>query len=236
MKHPPELLLTCEHAGNSVPDEYLHLFAGRDRLLATHRGYDRGTAEISQYLADQLQVPLLYATTTRLLVDLNRSLNHPQLLSPITSTLDKSARERLLAQHYHPYRQRVLEWIRRQVAQRRPVLHVSVHSFTPVRRGQVRRADIGLLYDPARRWERSVSHRWQRLLRATAPSLVVRRNYPYRGAADGHTTALRRRFADRWYAGIELEVNQRWVLRPGWEKFKHQIFTTLAALIGSMRR
>ena len=236
MKHSPELLLTCEHAGNSVPEEYRHLFAGRDRLLATHRGYDRGTAELSQYLAAQLQAPLLCATTTRLLVDLNRSLGHPQLLSPITSTLDKAARERLLAQHYHPYRQRVLEWIRRRVAQRRPVLHVSLHSFTPVRRGQVRHADVGLLYDPVRRWEKAVSLRWQRLLRAAAPALIVRRNYPYRGAADGQTTALRRHFADRWYAGIELEVNQRWVLRPGWEELKHSIFTSLAAVIGCMQR
>jgi hypothetical protein len=33
----------------------------------------------------------------------------------------------------------------------------------------------------------------------------VRRNYPYKGIADGHVTALRRTFGPR-YSGIELEV------------------------------
>jgi hypothetical protein len=36
----------------------------------------------------------------------------------------------------------------------------------------------------------------------------VRRNYPYRGTADGFTTYLRRQFSARKYLGIELEVNQ----------------------------
>ena len=36
----------------------------------------------------------------------------------------------------------------------------------------------------------------------------VRRNYPYRGAADGLTTALRRLFKPKDYLGLEIEINQ----------------------------
>lgn len=230
-----QLLLTCEHAGNTVPREYQHLFAGRQRLLASHRGYDRGTAELAQSMAAQLHVPLLSATTTRLLVDLNRSPGHPQLFSPFTCKLDDGARLRLLRDYYYPYRRRVAQWIRRRVERGVAVLHVSVHSFTPVRHGQVRRADVGLLYDPARPWEQALCAQWQRLLQHAAPALVVRRNYPYRGAADGQTTALRREFAGNWYAGIELEINQRWVRRPGWKAFQLQITDTLADLLSRER-
>jgi hypothetical protein len=35
----------------------------------------------------------------------------------------------------------------------------------------------------------------------------VRRNYPYRGAADGLTTSLRRKLNTPRYLGIEIEVN-----------------------------
>ena len=34
----PTLLLTCEHGGNRVPEEFRALFAGQETLLAGHRG------------------------------------------------------------------------------------------------------------------------------------------------------------------------------------------------------
>jgi predicted N-formylglutamate amidohydrolase len=99
------------------------------------------------------------------------------------------------------------------------VLHLSVHSFTPKLNGEVRNADVGILYDPRRLAEREVCTRWKgTLLALTATShdngyklqsdCRIRMNYPYRGASDGLTTALRRVFPARDYLGIELEVNQ----------------------------
>src|SRR5436305_13375521 len=37
-----ELLITCEHGGNAVPERYRGAFAGAARALASHRGYDPG--------------------------------------------------------------------------------------------------------------------------------------------------------------------------------------------------
>jgi predicted N-formylglutamate amidohydrolase len=88
------------------------------------------------------------------------------------------------------------------------VLHVAVHSFTPVLHGEVRNADVGLLYGSGRPREARTCRRWQAELRRLDPALRVRRNYPYRGEADGLPTWLRRRFPDARYAGVELELNQ----------------------------
>ena len=41
------------------------------------------------------------------------------------------------------------------------------------------------------------------------PEFALRRNSPYRGTADGLTTALRRRYPANRYIGIEVEMNQR---------------------------
>jgi predicted N-formylglutamate amidohydrolase len=49
-------------------------------------------------------------------------------------------------------------------------------------------------------------------MRNIDPGLAIMMNYPYRGVADGHTTALRRRFGDRGYLGLELEINQNLVM------------------------
>jgi predicted N-formylglutamate amidohydrolase len=56
--------------------------------------------------------------------------------------------------------------------------------------------------------ERDFCLRWQAALRMLAPQLRVRRNYPYKGVADGLPTWLRHRFVDASYVGVELEINQ----------------------------
>ena len=95
------------------------------------------------------------------------------------------------------------------------MLHLAVHSFTPVLGGVTRRADLALLYDPARASERTLCQRWQAALKAASAGFVVRRNYPYRGASDGLTKSLRGLHPASGYAGIEIEMNQRLFEAPG---------------------
>ena len=90
-----------------------------------------------------------------------------------------------------------------------PVVHLGVHSFAPHLAGVRRDFEVGLLYDPSRTAERLLAKSWQKRLREFAPELHVRRNAPYRGDADGLTTALRRDLSSREYLGLELELNQR---------------------------
>ncbi|HVS10859.1 MAG TPA: N-formylglutamate amidohydrolase [Planctomycetota bacterium] len=203
-----ELLLTCEHGGHSVPARWRPLFRGQRRLLASHRGWDIGALRVARALARRLDVPLVASTTTRLLVDLNRSLGHRKLLSELTRGLPREERARLIERHWRPHRAEVERRCERSIAAGRRVLHVAVHSFTPVLDGQVREVDVGLLYDPARALERRIGRAMQRELARALPKLRVRRNQPYHGTSDGLTTHLRRRFDAGAYAGIELELNQ----------------------------
>ena len=202
------LLLTCEHGGNTVPAAYRALFRGHRRLVASHRGLDIGARFAARYLQRRLQIPLICATVTRLLVDLNRSVGHPGLFSELTRGLTRAERLEVLERHYHPYRNRVASWIAARVAAGDRVLHVSVHSFTPVLGGRRGECDVGLLYDPGSRDETRLCAEWQSALRGCASRWRVRRNYPYRGTTDGHVVALRRRFGPARYSGIELEINQ----------------------------
>ncbi len=219
------LLITCEHGGNEVPEEYASLFRGARRILASHRGFDAGALELAQALAGRLEAQRVFATTTRLLVDLNRSPGHRRLFSEFSRGLDTSAKDAILAKYYTPYRQQVEALVAQAVGHVDRVLHLSVHSFTPILDGEVRHADLGLLYDPSRRREAEFCGRWQETLRMLQPGLRVRRNYPYRGVSDGLVTSLRRRFGAKQYVGIELEVNQRWPLgaRQAWCKLQQTL-------------
>jgi len=119
----------------------------------------------------------------------------------------------------------------------REVLHLSVHSFTPVLNGKARTAELGLLFDPSRTPEAEFCQEWQRQFRETHPDWRVRRNYPYRGTDDGLTTALRKRFLPETYLGIELEVTQAWPLgdTANWKLRQHQLVQSLDLMLSGQR-
>jgi predicted N-formylglutamate amidohydrolase len=204
-------LITCEHGGNRIPADYRQLFQGQRALLDSHRGYDAGALVLAKELAGSCRAPLVASTTSRLLIDLNRSVGHQALFSAATRATPAETRARIVDEHYRPYRKQVESIVEQAVSLAQRVVHISSHSFTPELDGTVRLADVGLLYDPRRLGEVEVCARWRDSLATLAPELRVRRNYPYAGKGDGLTSHLRKRFTESQYVGIELEINQRLV-------------------------
>jgi predicted N-formylglutamate amidohydrolase len=186
---------------------------------------------MARALAMAFRAPLVTSTTSRLLVDLNRSIGHPQLFSPATRSAPVKLRTKIVEQHYRPYRVQVERLVRQSVSRGRRVIHISAHSFTPELDGKVRLADVGLLYHPSRRGETELCARWKASLATFAPELRVRRNYPYAGRGDGLTSHLRLRFPSNAYVGIELEINQSIVLAASrrWAALRRALIDSLHA-------
>ncbi|MCX2741882.1 N-formylglutamate amidohydrolase [Pontibacter anaerobius] len=232
-----KLLITCEHGGNKIPAVYAGLFNTEQELLQSHRGYDIGALELYDKLKS-LADKSFSSSTSRLLVELNRSVHHKSLFSFVTDSLPEKEKEQVLQKHYYPYRERVEELISDLTMIGHQVLHIAVHSFTPVLDGKERQADIGLLYDPKRPGERNFCRAWKKALLEKQPELTVRFNYPYLGIADGFPTYLRRRFSDGQYMGIELEVNQKFALQGGdqWQALQQTAKKSLENVVLSSRR
>jgi predicted N-formylglutamate amidohydrolase len=232
--HPDRLILTCEHAGNVVPERYRPLFGGMvEHLLPTHRGWDPGALLLAHEMAERFAAPLYFEETTRLLVDLNRSVGNPELHSEASRHLTLQERREILDVYYHPHRQKVDAAVAEAVRAGDRVIHLASHSFTPELNGHVRTADIGMLYDPGRPGEVAFASAWLRALKAADPQLRLRRNYPYLGKSDGVTMALRRKHPPERYVGLELEVNQRYVEAggPAWAKIRRTLVETLGTAL-----
>lgn len=227
------VVISCEHGGYQVPPELAERIIIAPRVLTSHRGYDSGSREIALALAEHRGAAVILGSISRLVVDLNRSESSSGIFSSYSKALTETARQEILQQYYRPYRARVRAAIETQLAAGADVLHVSVHTFTPVLRGDRRSADIGLLYDPDRPQEKRLAEAWAASLQKLVPRLEVKMNYPYLGTDDGHTTQLRTCFADPQYAGIELEVNQKWV-RGSSDRFTHLRTTISQALAEAM--
>lgn len=204
-----KLILTCEHGGNRVPKDLAKVFKTARQSLDSHRGWDIGALIIARGLHDRLKAPLISSDISRLVVDLNRSIGHKGLFSEWTAHLPVEKRENILSLHYHPYRKSVERLIHSSIKRYRHVLHLSIHSFTPVLHRTSRNCEIGLLYDPSRPLERSFARKLKENLAINLPDLRVRFNYPYRGTADGFTTHLRKTHSATSYSGVEIELNQK---------------------------
>lgn len=208
MTKPISLLISCEHAVNTVPAAYLDLFKGHEHILQTHHGIDLGAIEIAKHLNQVFACSYTQAAVSRLLIDCNRSLAHAQCFSEFTHNLPVEEKQHLIDHYYLPFRQQTENLIKAQVDSGCQVLHLSIHSFTPELDGVVRNAGIGLLYDHARHGEQEVARIWRSLLLQQTPTYRVRMNYPYHGNSDGFTTAMRKRYTEHDYLGFEVESNQ----------------------------
>ena len=100
-------------------------------------------------------------------------------------------------------------------------------------KGKRRDVDIGLLHDPRRPAEAAACRRWRAELARLEPALRIRLNRPYRGWTDGLCTTLRSRFPWGRYAGIELEVNQRFPLGDAgrWRRLQGSLIASLRAAL-----
>lgn len=224
------LFLTCEHAGNEIPEKYEEYFSKAGEVLETHRGYDPGALDLLKHLSPMAIFSQEYMIS-RLLIEPNRSLGHPQLFSEFTVQLPEAQKEELLREYYLPYRNFVEGRVADSISEGKEIVHISVHTFTPELNGELRDADIGLLYDPVRKAEEEFCQEFKNQIFRQNSDLKTRFNYPYLGVDDGFTTYLRQRFPDH-YVGIELEVNQKYVQENKMEKrLKNDIFEALSKVL-----
>jgi predicted N-formylglutamate amidohydrolase len=219
-----KVIITCEHGGNEVPSYLQGVFEDAGEILRSHRGWDPGALDLGRNLALETDSPFFYSELSRLVIEKNRSLHHTSLVSEYTKVLSKEDKQLLIEKYYTPYRSEIENQIANLLAEKHEVLHLSIHTFTPTLGGIERRADIGLLFDPARKQEKGFCEKWRMNIHTIAPNLKVRFNFPYLGTADGFTSFLRKKHHNG-YAGIEIEVNQKYVDSKG--KFLNQGLKTI---------
>ncbi len=202
-----KLIITCEHAFPFIPEEFNILFEDDPTILKTHEAYDPGAFEVFKEI-EPIADFSSYQQISRLIIETNRSLHHRSLFSRFSEKLPKEIKQKLITNYYQPYREQVEKRIGSFLLQQKKVLHLSIHSFTPVLSGEERNCDIGLLYDPRRSSEKTWARDFKNEFCRNYQDMKVRLNYPYLGKADGFTTYLRKKFPED-YLGIEIEFNQK---------------------------
>lgn len=201
------LFLVCEHAGRKIPKLLGSLGLAAEEL-ERHIAYDIGAEQVARGLAKRLDAPLVLQRYSRLVYDCNRPPQANSAIPELSELTEIPGNRRLIESQkrqraeeiYVPFHARVGELIEARLRNGKPVIFITIHSFTPVFKGFARSLDVGLLFDGDRRFTDLITP----LLRA-AGRIDVRHNEPY-GPADGvcHTLNVHAGVRGLPYSMIEI--------------------------------
>lgn len=201
------ILLICEHASNHLPARYGTLGLNPEQL-ESHIAWDPGALGVAQALSRLLDAPLIHASVSRLVLDLNRDPSAPDSIwtlserTAIPGNLDLATEERAfrVREVYHAFHDAVDEFADARKAAGQLDAVVSIHSFTPVYRDVPRPWQIGLIFNEDERFARSVEAGLKQ-----DPSLNVGMNEPY-SPADRVFHTLERHAERRGLAPLMIEI------------------------------
>jgi len=155
--------LTCEHAGKRIPERLGDLgLDGKD--CNRHIAWDIGAESVARRLSDLLDAPLVLQTYSRLVIDCNRDPRAPDSITTLSEDTVIPGNRGLTPDHanarieevFRPYHECIVESLDRRNAAGQLSMLVSIHSFTPVFRGDRRPWHVGVLYNRDARLARTV--------------------------------------------------------------------------------
>lgn len=200
----PSLILTCEHAGNQIPTRYRSFFADAEVSYSTQGWYD-GARVVTVSLAESLGVSCFLHETSPFLVDINHTLGKSQLFSKLSQSFGDEDKQLLLDKYYFPYRLRVENAI---AAAPKPVLHISIGTFSPNEASDISTSNVSLFIDAARELERTTAARLIKSVEQSFENLQLKKEEVKAESHDSFVSYLRTRFLADEYIGIEVKINQ----------------------------
>ena len=201
-------VLTCDHASNFIAPSYNGLGLGNEDLN-DHIAWDPGALPLACALGDRLKAPVVAAGASRLLIDVNRSLDAEDLIPrcsggreiPGNRHVDAGERQRRIDGIYAPFHAAVHAQIARHGRAGKAFAVIAVHSFTPVYMGRRRDVQIGILHAEA---DAPLARRVREEIAALS-GYDVRLNEPY-GPEDGVLHTLSFHAVSRGLPAVMIEV------------------------------
>ena len=203
------ILILCDHASRRVP-RVLGDLGVEPTAFERHVAWDVGAAGVARRLAASFDAPLVMAGYSRLVIDLNRALDHPDsipvlsedVVVPGNRGLSPDDRLARVAALFEPYHEAVASALETMLERGDVPVVVSVHSFTPVYAKLARPWHCGVLWD---RDPRLADPLIARL--AAAGDVLIGDNEPYSGG-DGTGYTVHSHAAAQGLPHVTLEIRQ----------------------------
>ena len=184
MPRSVKLLIVADHASNYIPKNYNNLGLTKKEIL-THKAYDPGVRDLAINLSKKLNSQLVLGQYSRLLIDCNRDVDDPTLISVISDRklilgnikITKQERVNRINKIYNPYHEK----IKKKILEKKINVIISLHSFNPIFKGKKRFLKYGILSNQDRRLSDLILNELKK------KKNIVGDNKPYKGSLIGDT-------------------------------------------------
>lgn len=174
-------LLVADHAGDGVPAALADLGLA-PAAFRQHIAVDIGVRALITALSQRLDAVAVLANYSRLVIDLNRTLDSSTCVPSVSDgwtipgneALSESDREARTTQIFAPYHEALRARLETLETQHTVAGIIAIHSFTPIMGGQRRPWHVGVLWNADERLTRQALHDL-----GQQPGLVVGDNEPY---------------------------------------------------------
>lgn len=205
------MLLLCDHASPEVPRS-LGGLGLKSESFKRHIAYDIGAKAVATQLSMELDATLILAGYSRLVIDLNRSINHPGSIVekidktpiPANKDLPRTERNKRIEEIFTPYHKGIDQELKRLQRRGTPPIILSIHSFSPDYGETPRPWDIGVL------WNRDYRFATPLIKMLESAGLNVGDNEPYSGKHLAYT--IDRHAGSAGLANCAIEINQKQIL------------------------
>lgn len=210
-----DVVLLCEHASNHIPAHYRGLGLSLEHQQR-HIAWDMGALAVAMALSGMLDAPLVHATYSRLLLDLNRPIDADDSIVvhsedtaiPGNRSLEPSELELRASTIYHPFHNAVTALIDARMANGKASAVLSIHSFTPSYHGVARPWHVGVLAEHDRRLADDLLRTF-----GADPALCVGNNQPY-APINGVYHSMNRHGQQRGLACAMIELRNDLIAHP----------------------
>jgi predicted N-formylglutamate amidohydrolase len=145
--------LVSDHAGRQIP-ALLRNLGLPESELARHIAWDPGIAPVTRQMAGMLDATAILQLYSRLVIDCNRPIGSPTSIATLSEMTDipgnhdltPNERAMRAAEIFIPYHDAIRLTLDTRKAEGRRTIVVSMHSFTPVYKGESRPWHAGVLY------------------------------------------------------------------------------------------
>lgn len=202
-----DVILVAEHAGRDLP-AFVGSLGLDDAVMKSHIAWDIGAADLSRRLSKLLDAPLVMQRYSRLVYDCNRTFEAPDAIVtesdnvavPGNIYLSTEDRKKRYEAIYMPFEGAIENLLRTRSADKVDSVLVTIHSFTPVYKGQPRHIELGILHDSDARLADALLQQ-----SSLEDSFTTARNEPY-DPADGVTHTLVKHGVNNGLLNVMFEV------------------------------
>lgn len=227
-------ILLGEHAGTAVP-EVLDNLGLTTEHFHSHYAHDIGIRDVLEALAERLKAPTILGNYSRLVVDVNRALDHPTAfpekgddhLIPGNLNLSEEDKKQRAEAIYDPYDSHINRIVERFLDAQTIPLMISIHSFTSAFYNQIRPWEVGFLWVDDRRATEMVMPYFEN------KGFTVGENEPY-DARMLRGTTLNKHADERRIPGLLFEIRNDLIdTKDEAHKWADMIFESLQGVLGN---